>query len=126
MEMLTVYDKNRRPTGKTIERGSALSDGEFHIVVHVSIINSEGQMLIQQRQPFKDEWPDLWDLSIGGTATAGEDSVTTAERELLEELGYKADLSDTRAFFTINFSDGFDDYYILKDNVDVKSLKLQY
>lgn len=126
MEVWTVYDVDRQPTGKTILRGKALGEGEYHMVIHVCIINSENHMLIQQRQPFKDGWPNLWDVSVGGSATQGENSRIAAERELFEELGYKADLSTTRPFFTINFSCGFDDFYLLEEDVDIDSLTLQY
>jgi len=126
MELWTVYDKDRKPTGKTIERGSRFEDNEFHMVIHVCIINSSNQMLIQQRQPFKEGWSNMWDITVGGSSLAGETSCQAAERELLEEIGYVADLSNTRSFFTINFSVGFDDYYIIEDDVDIDSLKLQY
>lgn len=126
MEVWTVYDRDRRPTGQTIERGTKLGEDEYHMVIHVCIINSDNQMLIQQRQSFKEGWPNLWDISVGGSSTEGEDSRTAAKRELFEELGYSADLSNARPFFTINFCCGFDDFYILEDNVEIEDLKLQY
>lgn len=126
MEVWTIYDKDRKPTDKTVERGTRLGNNEYHMVVHVCIINAEEKMLIQQRQPFKDGWPNLWDISVGGSSTAGESSAVAAERELFEELGFKTDLSKARPFFTINFSCGFDDYYILEADVDIDSLSLQY
>ena len=43
-----------------------------------------------------------------------------------EEIGYKVDLSNERPFFTINFEYGFDDYYIIERDIDIKDLKLQY
>ena len=83
-------------------------------------------MLIQQRQPWKSGWPNMWDLTVGGSALAGETSTDAAERETLEEIGYKVDLSNERPFFTINFEYGFDDYYIIERDIDIKDLKLQY
>jgi isopentenyldiphosphate isomerase len=83
-------------------------------------------MLIQQRQPFKEGWSNMWDISVGGSSIEGENSRTAAERELYEELGYIADLSNERPYFTINFSCGFDDFYIIEDDVDIEDLKLQY
>lgn len=126
MEIWDVYDKDRRLTSKTMVRGDSFEDGAFHMVVHVCIFNSRGQMLIQQRQPFKSGWPDMWDITVGGSAVAGETSRQAAEREVAEEIGYKIDLRDVRPFLTINFKFGFDDFYILEDDVDIGGLKLQY
>lgn len=126
MELWDIYDKNRNLTGRQMHRGSEFDNGDFHLVVHVCIFNSKNQMLIQQRQPWKNGWPNMWDLTVGGSALAGETSTDAAERETLEEIGYKVDLSNERPFFTINFEYGFDDYYIIERDIDIKDLKLQY
>ena len=86
MEVWDVYDSNRRKTSKQIKRGSPLSDGEYHLVVHICIFNSAGEMLIQQRQSFKEGWPNLWDVTAGGSVLSGESSNQAASRELFEEL----------------------------------------
>lgn len=126
MELWDVYDRNRNKTGEVIERGKDIINGELHLVVHVCIFNSNGEMLIQHRQSFKDGWPNLWDLSVGGSATQGDTSQTAAEREVLEEIGYKLDLSNTRPYLTINFNHGFDDVYFVEEDIDISTLKLQY
>lgn len=126
MELWDVYDKDRILKGWTMKRGSKFGDNEFHLVVHICIFNSEGKMLIQQRQPFKEGWSNLWDITVGGSATTGENSFQAAERELFEEIGYKVDLSKERPFLTINFNDGFDDYYLIEEDINIDDLKLQY
>lgn len=126
MELWDVYNKDRIKTGKTIERGSQFDRNEFHVVVHICIFNSNGEMLIQQRQPFKEGWPNMWDITVGGSAVSGETSQQAAERELFEEIGYKAKLSNERPYLTINFRFGFDDIYFIEDNVNINALKLQY
>lgn len=125
MEEWDVYDKHRIKTGKIVPRGAELDAGEFHLVIHVCILNAEDQMLIQQRQPFKKGWPNLWDVTIGGSALAGESSGVAAARELLEEIGYQADFSNERPAFTVNFPRGFDDFYVLKAAIDLNQLVLQ-
>ncbi len=125
MEYWDIYDQYRMKTGKTVVRGGKLNADEFHLVVHIAIINSKNQLLIQQRQPFKKGWPNLWDITVGGTAQAGETSQQAAERELFEELGYAYNFTNVRPSFTINFQRGFDDYYILKAEVDLSKLTLQ-
>ncbi|MDF2947142.1 MAG: hydrolase [Bacillales bacterium] len=126
MELWDIYDINRINTGKTLERGSKFEPGSYHLVVHICIFNSKGEMLIQQRQPFKEDWPNKWDITVGGSAVSGETSQMAAERELFEEIGYKADLKNVRPHFSINFKVGFDDFYLIVDDLDISNLHLQY
>ena len=74
MEFWDIYDMDRIKQNRVIRRGDEFSEGEYHVVVHVCIFNSAGEMLIQQRQPFKDSWPNQWDLSVGGSAVTGDSS----------------------------------------------------
>ena len=67
----------------------------------------------------------MWDVSVGGSAIAGDDSAQAAEREVFEELGLKLNLKGKRPVFTMNFSDGFDDYYIVNQDVNIEELHLQ-
>ncbi|MDF2536018.1 MAG: hydrolase [Bacillales bacterium] len=126
MELWDIYDINRINTGKTLERGSRFEPGSYHLVVHICIFNSKGEMLIQQRQPFKEGWPNKWDITVGGSAVSGESSQMAAERELVEEIGYKVDLKNVRPHFSINFKVGFDDFYLIVDDLDISKLHLQY
>ena len=98
-------------------RDSAFAPDSYHMVVHVCIFNSKGEMLIQQRQPFKEGWSNMWDITVGGSATMGDSSQDAAEREVLEEIGLKLDLQDVRPHFTINFDKGFDDVYLVESDV---------
>lgn len=125
MEYWDIYDINRKKTGKTMVRGDDFPDGAYHLVVHICIFNAEGEMLIQQRQPFKEGWPNMWDISVGGSAIAGDTSQKAAEREVREELGIEIDLKGVRPHLTINFDRGFDDIYLIEKNVDISELRLQ-
>ena len=125
MECWDLYDRDRIPTGETHERGKPLPKGRYHMVVHVVIFNTKGEMVIQQRQPFKEGWPDMWDITVGGSAIAGDTSRTAAQREVMEEIGLALDLSDEQPKLTIPFDVGFDDIYTLVMDVDLSSLHLQ-
>ena len=125
METFDVYDKDRLKTGRTFVRGEQQPEGCLRIVVHICIINREGEMLIQQRQSFRKSWADMWDVSVGGGVRSGETSCQAAERETAEELGLKFDFSDMRPVLTVNFAHGFDDYYIVRSDPDISSLSLQ-
>ena len=126
MELWDVYDENRAKTGNTAVRGEGLPVGGLHIVVHVCVVNDKGEMLIQQRQAFKHGWPNLWDVSAGGSALAGETAAQAAMRETKEEIGLDIDLSGVRAKFSMSFDEGFDDWFVVTKNADAAALSLQY
>ena len=125
MEYWDIYDIERAKTGRTMVRGSEFEDDAYHLVVHVCIFNDKNEMLIQQRQPFKEGWPNMWDVTVGGSAVTGDTSQQAAEREVLEEIGLKLDLKGIRPHLTVNFDRGFDDIYLIEKNVDINELTLQ-
>ncbi len=59
----------------------------MHRVVHVIVINKEGYILLQKRSINKDVAPGKWDTSVGGHVSPGEDLISSAMREMEEELG---------------------------------------
>lgn len=126
MEYIDVYSWNRQLTGQIVERGTPLTGNQYRLVVHVCLFNTEGKMLIQQRQPFKKGWPNLWDLTVGGAVIAGETSQVAAEREVMEEIGYRLELTGVRPGLTVYFPNGFDDVYLFERDIDLDDLQLQY
>ena len=126
MEYVDIYTAQRELTGKTEERGKALGDGEYRLIIHAAIFNRAGQLLIQQRQPFKRGWPGLWDLTMGGAVSAGETSAEALVRELQEELGLAWDLQGEPPALSLTFDHGFDDIYLLRGEVELSTLQLQY
>lgn len=126
MEIWDLYTKDRIKTEETMVRGEKITKGFYRLVVHVCIFNSRGEMLIQQRQPFKSSWSNMWDITVGGSAISGDTSQSAAEREVYEEIGYKLSLDRIRPALTINFEDGFDDMYLIKKDIEISDLYLQY
>ena len=86
MELWDILDVTGNKTGRTIVRGQPLKDGEYHLTVHIYIINNERGFLIQKRSLKKDLRPGQWDVT-GGAVVSGEDSLTGVIREAYEELG---------------------------------------
>ena len=125
MELWDIYDINHIKKGKTVVRGDRIEEGDYRIMVHICIFNSEGKMLIQHRTSTKDCWPGLWDLSAGGSAVSGDTSGKAAEREAFEEIGVKLDLENTLPHLSVNFNRGFDDIYLVEKDIDINSLVLQ-
>ena len=99
IEKWDILDKDGIPTGKTTLRGrTLLKPGEYHLVVHIWIVSSDGNYLIQRRSDNKKLMPGEW-AATGGAAISGEDSFTAASRELFEELGIRMDKSNARKAF---------------------------
>ena len=126
MELWDLYDYNRNKTGKTWDR--SLDQKNFpldlyRLVVHIGIFNSKGELLIQQRQDHKT-YGGQWDFSAAGSVISGETSQQGAIRETQEELGLNIDIPP-RPDITVNFDKGFDDYYLVKKDVDLKDITIQ-
>ncbi|MCB2289396.1 NUDIX domain-containing protein [Clostridium sp. CS001] len=126
MEIWDIYNKYRQNTGRTHERGNPMNEGDYHLVVHVWIVNDRGEFLIQKRQPWKIGWPNMWAESVAGSAIQGDNSKETAIRETKEELGIDLDISKSELLFTVKSSSGFEDIWLVRQNIDIRHLKLQY
>lgn len=123
MEMIDLYDADRVKLSGHAEKESKMKKGEYRMVVHICIINSQGQLLIQQRANTKKNFPNVWDLTLGGNVQAGENARMAAQRELHEELGIDVDFSEMRPLYTFNFKEGFDDMFVIEKDVKIKDVK---
>ncbi len=85
-ELFDVVDGQDRVTGQRARR-EVHRRGLRHRAVHLLVVNSAGQVFLQQRSMQKDLFPGRWDSSAAGHVGAGEDYDGTAVRELAEELG---------------------------------------
>ena len=121
MEYWDLSDDESKKVG-TIERSQPVPEGLNRLVVHICVFNSKGEMLIQQRSASKKSLPNVWDMTLGGCVQAGETSRQGAKRELSEELGLNFDFSNERPFFTINFKSGFDDFFIIEKDIQLKDV----
>lgn len=129
-ETRNLYDKDRKMLDITNVRGEPIPKDTYILAVHVVIFNLQGQMLIQKRASSVNKFSDMWDFTAGGCAIVGESSQRAAEREVQEELGLFIDLVDhkkknIRPDFTINYAEGFDDFYVITRNIDIRNIVLQ-
>lgn len=94
MEYLDIRTKDGKKTGNIKEREKIHEDGDIHGTSHVWIVrkNEEGEyeLLLQKRSANKDAYPGCYDISSAGHIPAGQDYLSSAIRELYEELGIKA------------------------------------
>ena len=123
-ELLDVYDKNKKLTGKIIDRKSIelLNDNEYVITVHCFIINLSNQILVTQRSLTKNRG-GKWEETHGALRT-GETSVEGIKRELKEEIGLDVQISELRLIKTFIRKNKIRDVYILKKNIPLKKIKL--
>lgn len=87
LELWDVYDfAGDLIPGRVSVRGKHdLKDHEYHLIVHVWIIRSDGRVVLSRRQKGKT-FAGAWECT-GGCVRQGEDSLTAALREVREELG---------------------------------------
>ncbi len=87
MELWDIYDKDKKPTGRTMKRNDwCLKDDEYHLTVLGVVKHTDGRFLITQRTLDKAWAPGHWEVS-GGACQAGETSEEAVHREVLEETG---------------------------------------
>lgn len=123
-ELWDVYDINRRALGKTHPRGVPLPEGEYHLIVLVMLQNDKGELLITRRAPNKG-FPNMWEFT-GGSALAGDDSLSAALREMREETGIALDPQNGRIVAQEQaWSDSFGDLWLFRQNFDLDSIVLQ-
>ena len=128
-EIWDVYDRDRNKTGKTCVRGEPRPNDEYHLVVQVWIKNSRGEWLISKRTPNKP-YPLLWEPT-GGSAIAGDASLSAALREVREELGISLDPARGRIFRTYRrdapecSNPSFLDVWVFEHDCPIEDIVLQ-
>lgn len=96
-ELFDIVDYKGEPTGETVERNIAHANGIWHRTSHVWLLRKKAgklKILLQKRTLNKDSFPGCYDISSAGHIPAGVDFVSSALRELKEELGITASPQD--------------------------------
>lgn len=90
MEYFDVYTPEGIPTKEKVERTAAHENGILHAAVHIYIYRKRDdryEILLQKRADDKDSFPSCYDTSCAGHVSSGDDFISTALKELREELG---------------------------------------
>ncbi len=132
-EFYDIVDENNQPLGTTKAKSQVHKDGNWHRAVHVWVVNGNKEVLVQKRSAIKTLSPNLWDISMGGHISAGEDPIVATIRELKEELGMKVNQEDLKFVFIskddVILSNGierlFHNVYITKTNLPITAFKMQ-
>ena len=122
-ELWDIYDKDRNFTGRTQRRGEALASGDYHLTVHVWLQHTDGRFLITKRAPNKG-YAGLWECT-GGSALAGDDSLTAALREVREETGLTVCPENGQIILSYQGWDWFTDVWLFRQSFELDSVVLQ-
>lgn len=85
-ELVDIVNEKNQVIRKT-SRGQAHRRGLIHRALSVLLLNSKGQILLQQRSANRSIHPLSWDLSTSEHVLAGETYEEAGERSVKEELG---------------------------------------
>ncbi len=85
-EMIVLVDENDVEVGIKEKLATHL-EGKMHRAVSVFLLNSERQMLLQQRALSKYHSGGLWTNTCCGHPRPGESPIMAAKRRLFEEMG---------------------------------------
>jgi 8-oxo-dGTP pyrophosphatase MutT (NUDIX family) len=93
VEMLEVVDESGKVVGLE-ERGVVHQQGLLHKEVHVIFVTPQKEIIFQHREKDKASWPDALDATAGGHVDPGEDALSAAVREAVEETGLNISSAD--------------------------------
>lgn len=141
-EWFDVLDESGQPTGVKKLREQVHQDGDLHGASHMWVIgpirkNGRFDVLLQRRSYNKDSHPDQLDTSSAGHVAAGETYLSTAVRELREELGltvaecdliplYQYRMEYTEEFHGALFHDNeIHQVYVLRNDFPLDTLTFQ-
>ncbi len=93
-ELIDILTPEGKPTGKTALKSEAHKNGWFHATVHIWLFTADKKILLQKRALTKKVFPGLWDISVAGHIGAGESILSSAKREVFEEIGLELQEKD--------------------------------
>lgn len=92
-ERFDLVDAQDNVIGQTRRGDAHRNPALLHRSVQILVFDSAGRLLLQRRSQRKDLFPGYFCASASGHVIAGDNYLTTAQRELAEELGITAALT---------------------------------
>lgn len=115
-EVLDVVDENNTVVGKAA-KDEVLKKNLIHRGAVIFLFDSKHRIFIHQRTKNKRIYPNMWNMTLGGSVVSGESFPEAANREITEEVGVK----DAKLQFLF-----YDRYQSILDNVIACVYKLVY
>lgn len=121
-ELIDVLDENGVLTGEVLTRSEVHKKGLWHRSIVVAIVNEKNEVLLQQRSANKEKNANMWDISVAGHISSGQDSLSAAAREINEEvsiqLGYRTEIKDFRYMYSFRKEQKFREDFIERQFYD--------
>ncbi|NDV47366.1 NUDIX domain-containing protein [Paludibacter sp. 221] len=89
MEYFPIVNEEGEVTGRASRKECHSGTFWLHPVVHLHVLNSQGELYLQKRSMNKDIQPGKWDTAVGGHVDYGESIEEALRREAHEELSIK-------------------------------------
>ena len=85
-EYFPLVNEEGKTIGKATRKECHSGSKMLHPVVHLHILNNNGDLYLQKRSMRKDIQPGKWDTAVGGHIDYGESVEEALRREVREEL----------------------------------------
>lgn len=129
-----INPETGKKTGEIITKKEAHQKGIWHSSIHIWLISKDHKkILLQKRCPEKNLFPNMWDISVGGHISSGEEPINAAKRELSEELGLNPE--EYNFIYQTTLKEKFVDHdilsneivyvYLINTDLDLNKLTLQ-
>jgi isopentenyl-diphosphate delta-isomerase type 1 len=132
---IDIVDEKGNKTGETKSYDEVHASGLLHKSVHVWVLNSKGEILLQKRSKYVRAYPLYWDISAAGHVNSGQTSLEAAQMETKEELGLLLLSADFKFLCTLNeynvsnngkhIENGLSDIYVLHLDLEISQLKIE-
>ena len=96
-EKVILVDREDNPIG-TMPKMEAHEKAVLHRAFSVFILNTKGELMLQQRAQHKYHSPLLWTNTCCSHQREGESNVDAGGRRLLEEMGFNVPLEELFSF----------------------------
>ena len=87
MEIWDGYLNDGTLANQDLVRGEPIPKGLYHLVSEILVRHVDGDYLLTRRDIRKNNYGGWYEATAGGAALKGENKVSCAKRELLEETG---------------------------------------
>lgn len=87
-EIFPIVDEKGNVIGKATRKECHSGSRLLHPVVHLHVLNANGDIYLQKRSIHKFIQPGKWDTAVGGHMDYGETVEQALARETREELGF--------------------------------------
>jgi len=96
-DYVILVNRNNEEIG-TMPKLEAHQKALLHRAFSVFVLNSKGEIMLQQRAAHKYHSPNLWTNTCCSHQLLGESNITAGKRRLLEEMGFQTELEELFSF----------------------------